>query len=90
MLSGVRLCVRSLCKGLSVRGMSLSPRQINRWPSNESSEPPTDSPRVLITGAICFPAAEITCDNCSVLVEIVLVASCLLCLFSVPRKRQSY
>uniref|UniRef100_A0A671LY98 L-threonine 3-dehydrogenase, mitochondrial-like n=1 Tax=Sinocyclocheilus anshuiensis TaxID=1608454 RepID=A0A671LY98_9TELE len=56
MLSGVRSCVRSLCKGWSVRGMSLSPRQINRWPSNESSEPPTDSPRVLITGAICFPA----------------------------------
>uniref|UniRef100_A0A672NTK7 L-threonine 3-dehydrogenase, mitochondrial n=1 Tax=Sinocyclocheilus grahami TaxID=75366 RepID=A0A672NTK7_SINGR len=56
MLSGVRSCVRSLWKDWSVRGMSLSPRQINRWPSNESSEPPTDSPRVLITGAICFPA----------------------------------
>ncbi|XP_016297555.1 L-threonine 3-dehydrogenase, mitochondrial-like [Sinocyclocheilus anshuiensis] len=52
MLSGVRSCVRSLCKGWSVRGMSLSPRQINRWPSNESSEPPTDSPRVLITGGL--------------------------------------
>ncbi|KTG33200.1 hypothetical protein cypCar_00016924 [Cyprinus carpio] len=51
MLSGVRLCVRSLCRGWSVRGMSLSPRQINRWPSNES-EPPTDSPRVLITGGL--------------------------------------
>ncbi|KAA0711160.1 L-threonine 3-dehydrogenase, mitochondrial [Triplophysa tibetana] len=52
MLSVVRLCVRSPWKAWWVRRMSWSPRQINRWPSDQLSESPTDSPRVLITGGL--------------------------------------
>lgn len=65
MLSGVRFSVASttlpgsFCSGcwsrarcLPSRGFSWSPRQISRWNSQESSEPPEDNPRVLITGGL--------------------------------------
>ncbi|XP_058255769.1 L-threonine dehydrogenase 2 [Hemibagrus wyckioides] len=44
---------RSLCRSSPLhRTMSWSPRQISCWKSPESSDRPSDSPRVLITGGL--------------------------------------